>query len=74
VTTTARPRRAAGRPPKIAGGATRWWLYVNPDRRARAEQRAAREGVELPDVLRAFLDAYAAGTAPAPTPTPEETP
>jgi hypothetical protein len=70
VSTTARPRRA-GRPPKIAGGASRWWLYVNPDRRARAEERAAREGVELPDVLRAYLDAYAAGTIPSAPPALE---
>jgi hypothetical protein len=68
VTTTARPRRA-GRPPKIPGGSIRWWLYVNPDRRARAEERATREGRELPDVLREFLDAYAAGTAPAEEPS-----
>lgn len=47
----------------------RWWLYLNPSARARAEERAAREGVELPDVMRAFLDAYAAGTADAPEAT-----
>jgi hypothetical protein len=62
---TARPLRA-GRPPKVEGGlSNRWWLYVNPDRRRLAEERAAREGVQLPDVLRAYLDAYADGTIPA---------
>jgi hypothetical protein len=62
----ARPLRA-GRPPKVEGEtlSNRWWLYVNPDRRRAAEERAAREGVQLPDVLRAYLNAYAAGTIPA---------
>lgn len=56
----------AGRPTKAEGGlSNRWWLYVNPDRRRLAEERAAREGVELPDVLRAYLDAYAAGKIPS---------
>ncbi len=67
MSATARPRRA-GRPPKIEGGSSRWWLYVNPDRRAAAEERAAREGVDLPDVLRAYLDAYAAGLIPSTPP------
>jgi hypothetical protein len=62
----ARPLRA-GRPPKVEGEplSNRWWLYVNPDRRSAAEERAKSEGVELPDVLRAYLNAYAAGTIPA---------
>lgn len=64
-----RPARRAGRPPKIRGTSSRWWLYVSAESRASAEQRAAREGVELPDVVRAFLDAYAAGTADAPEAT-----
>ncbi len=61
----ARPLRA-GRPPTVEGGLSmRWWLYVNPDRRRAAEERAAREGVELPVVLRAYLDAYADGAIPS---------
>jgi hypothetical protein len=60
---TTRSARRAGRPPKIAGGASRYWLYVNPDRRRRAEERAAAEGTSLPDVLRAYLDSYADGSA-----------
>jgi hypothetical protein len=65
MTSNPRPLRA-GRPPKVEGGlSNRWWLYVNPDRRRLAEERARREGVDLPDVLRAYLDAYAAGTIPA---------
>jgi hypothetical protein len=43
----------------------RWWLYVNPEQRRLAEERAARDGVLLPDVLRSYLDAYAAGSIPA---------
>lgn len=60
----------AGRPPKIIGGAVRWSVYVNPQRRDAALARAAREGVELPDVLRAFLDQYAAGTIDPPKVSP----
>jgi hypothetical protein len=60
---TTKPARRAGRPPKIAGGASRYWLYVNLDRRRAAEERALAEGTTLPDVLRAHLDAYAAGNA-----------
>lgn len=61
----ARPLRS-GRPPKVEGGLSmRWWLYVNPEQRRLAEERAVREGVQLPDVLRSYLDAYAAGTIPA---------
>jgi len=68
---TARPLRA-GRPPTVEGGLSmRWWLYVNPDARRLAEERAAREGVELPVVLRAYLDAYAAGSIPAAPPALE---
>jgi hypothetical protein len=50
-----------GRPPKIAGTASRWWIYVSAAARTRAEERAAAEGTTLPDVLRAMLDAYAYG-------------
>jgi hypothetical protein len=65
MSSSPRPLRA-GRPPKVEGGlSNRWWLYVNPDRRRLAEERAKREGVDLPDVLRAYLDAYAAGSIPA---------
>jgi hypothetical protein len=39
---------------------------VSAESRVAGEERAAREGVDLPDVLRAFLDAYADGTADAP--------
>jgi hypothetical protein len=60
-TLTDRPARRAGRPPKIAGPVSRWWIYVSAAARTRAEERAAAEGVELPDVLRAMLDAYAYG-------------
>jgi hypothetical protein len=64
--TAPRPLRA-GRPPKVEGEplTNRWWLYVNPDRRRLAEERAAREGVDLPDVLRAYLAAYGDGSIPA---------
>lgn len=58
----------AGRPRKIEGTSTRWWLYVSQESRDAAEERATRDGVELPDVLRSFLDAYAAGTVDAPSP------
>lgn len=63
-TATGRPLRR-GRPPKQASGTLtmRWWIYVHPDARRRGEERAAREGRELPDVLREFLDAYADGSA-----------
>jgi hypothetical protein len=59
------PDLRRGRPPKHPSGTLtmRWWLYVNPDIRRRAEERAAREGRELPDVLRAYLTAYADGSA-----------
>jgi hypothetical protein len=60
---TTKPARRAGRPPKIAGGAVRWWLYVSPTARALAEERAAAEGTTLPDVVRAFLDRYVEGGA-----------
>jgi hypothetical protein len=62
--TPGRPLRR-GRPPKHASGTLtmRWWLYVNPDTRRRAEERAAREGTTLPDAVREFLDAYADGSA-----------
>jgi hypothetical protein len=66
VSRTAAPPLRRGRPPKIRGTASRWWLYVSAESRTAGEERAAREGVELPDVLRAFLDAYADGTADAP--------
>ncbi len=58
----------AGRPRKIEGTSTRWWLYVSQESRDAAEERAAREGVDLPDVLRAYLDAYAAGSIPSTPP------
>jgi hypothetical protein len=44
-----------GRPPKIAGTASRWWLYVSAEERRAAEQRAASEGVTLADVMRGYL-------------------
>jgi hypothetical protein len=59
--TVTRPARRAGRPPKIKGGAVRWWLYVSPTTRALAEERALAEGTTLPDVVRAFLDSYVEG-------------
>jgi hypothetical protein len=63
------PDLRRGRPPKHPSGTLtmRWWLYVNPDARRRAEERAAREGRDLPDVLRAFLDDYAAGAYAPPS-------
>ncbi len=62
--------RRAGRPPVIRGGAIRYWLYVNRDRRDAAADRAERDGTNLPTVMRAFLDAYAAGKIDAPEVTP----
>lgn len=59
-----RPRRKAGRPPKIAGTAHRWWLYCSRESRDAAQQRADRElpeGLDLGDVMRQALDDYAAG-------------
>jgi hypothetical protein len=53
-----------GRPRKIDGETIRWFVYVGRDARARAQERATRElpdGLDLPDVLRAALDDYAAG-------------
>lgn len=68
--TVTRPARRAGRPPKIKGGAVRWWLYVSPEMRSLAEERAAAEGTTLPDVLRAMLAQYATGAI---TPLPYRT-
>lgn len=45
----------------IRGTAARWWLYTSTESRSLGEERAAREGRALPAVMRAFLDAYAAG-------------
>jgi hypothetical protein len=53
-------RRPAGRPPKIANP-HRWHLIVDRNVRERAEERAARRGEELTDVLRALMADYAAG-------------
>jgi hypothetical protein len=66
-TTATRPLRR-GRPPKHPSGTLtmRWWLMVNPDQRRAAEARATAEGITLADAVRAFLDAYAAGTVDAP--------
>lgn len=58
-----RPRRA-GRPPKVAN-AFRWQLYVNNTNRMAARERAGGDE-QLANVMRAFLDAYAAGTVAAP--------
>jgi hypothetical protein len=61
VSRTAAPALRRGRPPKITGTPSRWWIYVSAAARTRGEERAAREGTTLPDVLRAMLDAYAYG-------------
>jgi len=60
------PRRSAGRPPKVADP-FRWQLYVNNTRRAAARERAGGDE-QLADVMRSFLDNYAAGTIDAPEP------
>jgi hypothetical protein len=70
--TATRPPRRAGRPPKIAGTAHRWWVYCSREARTAAEARAKRDGHDLGDVLRAFLDDYAAGSY-APPSLPEVT-
>jgi hypothetical protein len=67
--TDPRPLRA-GRPRVIKGTSVRHWLYVSAESRDAAAQRAEREGTNLPTVLRAYLDAYAAGSIPA---APQET-
>lgn len=54
----------------IKGTAARWWLYAATESRALGEERAAREGTNLPTVMRAFLDSYAAGEIDAPKVTP----
>jgi hypothetical protein len=62
------PRRAAGRPPKIAHRA-RWGLYVNARHRTAGEARAAQEGHgDYTDVVRALMADYAAGRI---TPSPQ---
>ena len=60
----ARPRRAAGRPPKVRN-AFRWQLYVNNANRTTARDRAGGDE-QLADVMRSFLDAYAEGRIDAP--------
>jgi hypothetical protein len=63
-----------GRPPKVRN-AHRWHLIVNREVRDRAADRAARRGHgDVTDVMRALMDAYAAGQldAYATTPTPKE--
>lgn len=72
MSTTAPARRRAGRPPKIAQ-TVRKWLYVSGPSWNRAADRALAEGRDLPDVMRAFLDAYADGSIAAPTALAEET-
>ena len=64
---TTRPRRKAGRPPKIEGTAHRWWLYCSRESRDAAQARADADGADLGDVMRAFLDAYASGLLAAPS-------
>jgi hypothetical protein len=59
---TTRPRRKAGRPPKIEGTAHRWWVYCSRESRDAAQARADRDGDDLGDVMRAFLADYAAGS------------
>jgi hypothetical protein len=64
VSERTRPRRRAGRPPKIVGTAHRWWLYCSREDRDAAQERADRElpeGLDLGDVMRAALADYAAG-------------
>jgi hypothetical protein len=63
---TTRPRRKAGRPPKIEGTAHRWWLYCSREDRDAAQDRADREGLDLGDVMRGFLTAYGSGLLAAP--------
>jgi hypothetical protein len=76
VSPATRPRRPAGRPPKITGTAHRWWLYCSREDRDTAQARADRElpeGLDLGDVMRAALADYAAGRyTPAGFPTVEE--
>lgn len=55
------PWPKGGRPAKIAN-AQRWNLYVDASVRAAAEDRARAAGVELPDVMRALMADYAAGS------------
>jgi hypothetical protein len=63
-----------GRPPKIANP-HRWHLIVDRTVRDRAENRAARRGEELTDVMRALLADYAAGrTIPHGLPAAREEP
>lgn len=57
---TTAPPRPAGRPPKIANS-LRWQLYVDANVRAEVAARAEREGLDLPDAVRALMAAYAAG-------------
>lgn len=68
---TGHPR--GGRPPKVKNS-MRWHLIVDRAKRDRAEARAARKDHgDLPDVLRALLDAYLAGKADHLIHHPEET-
>lgn len=71
MTPAARPRRKAGRPPKIEGTAHRWWVYCSRESRDAAQARADADGADLGDVMRAFLDDYAAGRY-SPTTSPAE--
>lgn len=70
---TTRPRRKAGRPPKIEGTAHRWWVYCSRESRDAAQARADADGVDLGDVMRSFLDDYAAGSYTPTTAPTEET-
>jgi hypothetical protein len=62
-----------GRPPKVRN-AHRWHLIVNREVRERAAARATRKGHgDVTDVMRALMDAYAAGKLDAYATTPKET-
>lgn len=61
-----------GRPPKVRN-AHRWHLVVDRDARDRAAARATRKGHgDVTDVMRALMDAYAAGQLDAYATTPKE--